>query len=66
MPSPRVAIIIYSMYGHIAKREWTPSPTKHVLTVLTVILVAESVKKGIIAAGGSAQIYQYVYLLHSR
>ncbi|TFK78458.1 hypothetical protein K466DRAFT_668433 [Polyporus arcularius HHB13444] len=39
--SPKVAIIIYSMYGHIAK-------------------LAESVKKGIEASGGSATIYQYV------
>ncbi|TFK78999.1 benzoquinone reductase, partial [Polyporus arcularius HHB13444] len=37
--SPKVAIIIYSMYGHIAK-------------------LAESVKKGIEASGGSATIYQ--------
>ncbi|KAI0690662.1 flavoprotein-like protein [Cerioporus squamosus] len=37
--SPKVAIIIYSMYGHIAK-------------------MAESVKKGIEASGGSATIYQ--------
>ncbi|KAH9855676.1 flavoprotein-like protein [Lenzites betulinus] len=39
MSSPKVAIIIYSMYGHIAK-------------------LAESVKAGITAAGGSATIYQ--------
>ncbi|KAG6379913.1 flavoprotein-like protein [Boletus reticuloceps] len=39
MSSPRIAIIIYSMYGHIAK-------------------LAESVKEGVIAAGGSAKIYQ--------
>ncbi|PVF96617.1 putative 1,4-benzoquinone reductase [Serendipita vermifera] len=39
MSSPKVAIVIYSMYGHIAK-------------------MAESVKKGIEAAGGSATILQ--------
>ncbi|KAF8137144.1 flavoprotein-like protein [Boletus edulis] len=39
MSSPRIAIIIYSMYGHIAT-------------------LAESVKEGVIAAGGSAKIYQ--------
>ncbi|KAF7794007.1 hypothetical protein EIP86_005134 [Pleurotus ostreatoroseus] len=39
MSSPKIAIIIYSMYGHIAK-------------------MAESVKKGVEAAGGSATIYQ--------
>jgi len=39
MSSPKVAIVIYSMYGHIAK-------------------VAESVKAGIVEAGGSADILQ--------
>ncbi|KAI9458448.1 flavoprotein-like protein [Boletus coccyginus] len=39
MSSPRVAIIIYTLYGHIGK-------------------LAESVREGIIAAGGSATIYQ--------
>ncbi|KAI0826991.1 flavoprotein-like protein [Trametes gibbosa] len=39
MSSPKVAIIIYSLYGHIAK-------------------LAEGVKAGITAAGGSATIYQ--------
>ncbi|TFK36589.1 NADH-quinone oxidoreductase [Crucibulum laeve] len=39
MPSPRVAVVVYSMYGHIAK-------------------MAESVKAGIISAGGSADILQ--------
>jgi NAD(P)H dehydrogenase (quinone) len=39
MSSPRVAIIVYSLYGHINK-------------------LAESVKEGVIAAGGSATIYQ--------
>ncbi|PVF96618.1 putative 1,4-benzoquinone reductase [Serendipita vermifera] len=39
MSSPKIAIIIYSMYGHIAK-------------------MAESVKKGIESAGGSATILQ--------
>ncbi|KAH8115989.1 flavoprotein WrbA [Phellopilus nigrolimitatus] len=39
MAPPKVAIVIYTMYGHIAK-------------------VAESVKAGVQAAGGSATIYQ--------
>ncbi|PCH44998.1 benzoquinone reductase [Wolfiporia cocos MD-104 SS10] len=39
MSSPKIAIIIYTMYGHIAK-------------------LAESVKVGVEAAGGSATIYQ--------
>lgn len=39
MSSPKIAIVIYSMYGHVAK-------------------MAESVKSGIEAAGGSVTIYQ--------
>ncbi|KAI0659038.1 flavoprotein-like protein [Cubamyces menziesii] len=46
MSAPRIAIVIYSMYGHIAK-------------------VAESVKSGITAAGGSATIYQIAETLPS-
>ncbi|KAJ7266461.1 flavoprotein-like protein [Mycena haematopus] len=37
--APKIAIVIYTMYGHIAK-------------------LAESVKKGVEEAGGSATIYQ--------
>jgi len=39
MSSPKIAIVIYSMYGHIVK-------------------LAESVKSGVEAAGGSATIFQ--------
>ncbi|KAJ7822623.1 flavoprotein-like protein [Mycena olivaceomarginata] len=39
MSSPKIAIVIYSMYGHITQ-------------------LAESVKKGIEGAGGSATIFQ--------
>ncbi|KAF8999864.1 flavoprotein-like protein [Cyathus striatus] len=39
MSTPKVAIVIYSMYGHIAK-------------------MAESVKAGVEAAGGKADVYQ--------
>ncbi|KAJ4482597.1 NADH-quinone oxidoreductase [Lentinula aciculospora] len=39
MSSPKIAIVIYSMYGHIAK-------------------MAESVKSGVEAAGGSVTIFQ--------
>jgi len=39
MSSPKIAIVIYSMYGHIVK-------------------MAEAVKSGVEAAGGSATIYQ--------
>jgi NAD(P)H dehydrogenase (quinone) len=41
--SPRVVIVYYSMYGHIAQ-------------------LAEAEKRGIEAAGGSADIYQLVFL----
>ncbi|KAM6492148.1 NADH:quinone oxidoreductase [Amanita muscaria] len=37
--SPRIAIVIYTVYGHIAK-------------------LAESIKEGIVEAGGNATIYQ--------
>lgn len=37
--APKIAIIFYSMYGHIAQ-------------------LAEAEKKGIEAAGGSADVYQ--------
>ncbi|KAK7046386.1 benzoquinone reductase [Favolaschia claudopus] len=39
MAGPKIAIVVYSMYGHVAK-------------------MAESVKKGIEEAGGSATMYQ--------
>ncbi|KAJ5999157.1 hypothetical protein N7451_006967 [Penicillium sp. IBT 35674x] len=40
--APRVAIVSYSLYGHIQK-------------------LAEAELKGIVAAGGKADIYQYVH-----
>lgn len=39
--APKVAIVFYSMYGHILK-------------------LAEAEKEGIEAAGGKADLYQYV------
>ena len=58
MSSPKVAIIVYSMYGHIAKLyvfleaqcSFTHSRSA----------VAEAEKAGIEKAGGKADIYQYV------
>jgi flavorubredoxin len=41
--APKVAIIYYSMYGHVAK-------------------LAQAEKKGIEAAGGKVDLYQYVSL----
>ena len=70
MSSPRIAIVIYSMYGHIAKcmlcstivqNDWYADPP--------LLLVAEAVKIGIASKGGKATIYQCVIIqffpLHS-
>ena len=62
MSTPKVAIIIYSLYGHIAKRSLDCS--------LNIICpysffscyrypVAEAEKAGIESAGGKVDIYQY-------
>ena len=59
MPAPKVAIIIYSMYGHIAKSK-SHCAVFAVLRIVTVFAVAEAEKTGIEQAGGSATIYQYV------
>ena len=66
MSSPKVAIVIYTMYGHIAKRACPPS-----LSFSPVVssdrashtahrTVAEAVKTGVESAGGAATIYQCV------
>jgi hypothetical protein len=56
MSSPRIAIVIYSMYGHIAKRMF------YLLLICVLCLigfaVAEAAKAGIEAKGGKATIYQ--------
>ncbi len=59
MSSPKVAIIYYSMYGHILKCKCVPS-LAHVPLTLTLSVVAEAEKAGIEKAGGKADIYQYV------
>jgi NAD(P)H dehydrogenase (quinone) len=56
MSSPKVAIVIYSMYGHIAKCMCFLSI--HSFLSLTRFLVAESVKAGIETAGGTVTIFQ--------
>lgn len=59
MAAPRVAIVVYSMYGHVAKCASVYFivyyATKH-----GAAAVAESVKGGLEKAGGAAAIYQYV------
>jgi NAD(P)H dehydrogenase (quinone) len=55
MSSPKIAIVIYSMYGHVAKRS---CPPYLLCPSLTLCAVAESVKAGIESAGGSVKIYQ--------
>jgi NAD(P)H dehydrogenase (quinone) len=58
MSTPKVAIIIYSMYGHIAKRSLGYS--SHILFILILpFTVAEEEKAGVESAGGKADIYQY-------
>ena len=68
MASPRIAIIIYSMYGHIAKSTFSPSFAKKKKVADSDIcilgfVVAESVKDGIVARGGNAEILQQVFNL---
>jgi NAD(P)H dehydrogenase (quinone) len=56
---PKIGIIIYSMYGHVAKREF--SPDLDIVSHLANLLpVAEQVKLGIEETGGKATIYQCV------
>lgn len=55
--APRVAIVIYSLYGHIAKRMSFPMNLSYSVKDL-FRAVAEAVKSGVNNAGGSATIYQ--------
>jgi len=64
MTSPKVAIIIYTVHGHVGKRKY------HNLTDSTYPdrhrdVVAEAIKQGVAQAGGAATIYQYVILSQS-
>lgn len=61
MSTPRLAIVIYSMYGHIAKcTDPTYTSMDLIDTYNTFSSVAEAVKGGAESAGGTAPIYQYV------
>jgi NAD(P)H dehydrogenase (quinone) len=59
MSSPKVAIIIYSMYGHILKRSLGCSSNIICPYSFFRYLVAEAEKAGIESAGGKVDIYQY-------
>ena len=59
MSSPKVAIVIYSMYGHIAKSE-CGHQSCYEDGRLSVFTVAETVKAGVESAGGQATIFQCV------
>jgi hypothetical protein len=58
MSSPRVAIVIYSLYGHIATSKFAQA--FHFLLSCSWIVVAEAVKAGVLSAGGKAEIFQCV------
>lgn len=60
MKQPRIAIIIYSMYGHIASSKSSVRLLHPNETFITFVSVAEAVKSGVEKAGGNATIYQYV------
>jgi len=54
--APRIAIVIYTLYGHIAKGlSFASHPS---IPYQFVFSVAEAQKRGIEAAGGTATIYQ--------
>lgn len=57
--APKIAIVIYTMYGHIAKGTSDSSIiVPRCKSKCLFISVAESVKAGIAEAGGSATIFQ--------
>lgn len=59
MSGPKIAIIIYTLYGHIGVCEsYNPDYWTNCLSWS----VAEAVKAGIEAAGGTATILQSVFL----
>jgi len=71
MSSPRIAIIIYSMFGHIAKSKFFFLPPSFLFFKKKIAdrgffgsIVAEGVKSGIIARGGNAEILQLVLSVH--
>jgi len=58
--APNVAIIIYTLYGHVAQRSCLASLSLVFFSLIFFSLppVAEAEKRGIEQAGGSASIYQ--------
>ena len=63
--APKVAIVIYSMYGHIVKCS-CPISYHFILSSHPLSsTVAEAEKKGIESAGGTATIYQYAWFISS-
>lgn len=56
--APKVAIVIYSMYGHIATSACLCLRMMHLTLILFRDPVAEAVKEGVESAGGKATIYQ--------
>ena len=56
---PNIAIVIYSLYGHIAICKLQNAPPHYSFTT-NFVAVAEGVRKGIEKSGGNATIYQYV------
>jgi NAD(P)H dehydrogenase (quinone) len=59
MSPPKVAIVIYSMYGHVAKRMFIIIYAL-ICTHYSQCIVAEAEKAGIESAGGKVEIFQYV------
>jgi hypothetical protein len=57
--APRIAIIIHTLYHHTARRKFQVGG-QHEMLIYHHIIVAEAEKAGILAAGGSATIYQFV------
>jgi hypothetical protein len=57
--APKVAIVIYTMYHHIAQRASLVSTLSQCYILITRV-VAEAIKEGIEAVGGTVDILQYV------
>ena len=60
MSPPKVAIVIYTMYGHVAKRMFIIIIYAVICAHYSQCIVAEAEKAGIESAGGKVEIFQYV------
>ena len=62
MSGPKIAIVIYTMYGHIAKRMCSTHCRDDASSLFFFFFtaVAEAEKAGIESAGGKATIFQWV------